>query len=149
MYTQVTLILIFFNVQYLQNVFLSFYKDFSHSMVKITRHIPTGKYKIPPLQQNFIFPHWGEIPSYPLMTHSIQISYCVKSLQILSFSGPYFPVFRLNTEIYGVNFRIKSEYRKIRTRKTPYLDIFHAVSQKQDGHNIYLTMKKKSPPNNS
>ena len=79
------LILIFFNVQYLQNVFLNFYKGLNHSMVKITRHIPTGKCKIPPLQQNFIFPHWGEIPSYPLMTHSIQISHYVKSLQIRSF----------------------------------------------------------------
>ena len=33
------------------------------------------------------------------------------------FSGPYFPVFELNTEICGVNLRIQSEYRKIRTRK--------------------------------
>ena len=33
------------------------------------------------------------------------------------FSGPYFPVFVLNMEIYGVNLRIQSEYRKIRTRK--------------------------------
>ena len=33
------------------------------------------------------------------------------------FSGPYFPVFRLNTEIYSVNLRIQSKYRKIRTRK--------------------------------
>ena len=33
------------------------------------------------------------------------------------FSGPYFPVFRLNTEIYSVNVRIRFEYRKIRTRK--------------------------------
>ena len=33
------------------------------------------------------------------------------------FSGPYFPVFGLNTEIYGVNLRIQSEYRKIRIRK--------------------------------
>ena len=31
-------------------------------------------------------------------------------------SGPYFPVFGLNTEIYGVNLRIQPEYRKIRTR---------------------------------
>ena len=31
-------------------------------------------------------------------------------------SGPYFPVFGLNTEIYGVNLHIQSEYRKIRTR---------------------------------
>ena len=38
---------------------------------------------------------------------------------IRSFSGPYFPAFGLNTEIYGVNLnlRIQSEYRKIRTRK--------------------------------
>ena len=33
------------------------------------------------------------------------------------FSGPYFPVF-------GLNLRIHSEYRKIRTEKTPYLDTF-------------------------
>ena len=33
------------------------------------------------------------------------------------FSGPYFPVFGLNTEIFGVNLRIQSEYRKIWTRK--------------------------------
>ena len=33
------------------------------------------------------------------------------------FSGPYFPLFGLNTEIYGVNLRIKYEYRKMRTRK--------------------------------
>ena len=32
------------------------------------------------------------------------------------FSGPYFPVFGLNTEIYS-NLRIQSEYRKIRIRK--------------------------------
>ena len=33
------------------------------------------------------------------------------------FSGPYFPVFGLNTEIYSVNLRIQSECRKIRTKK--------------------------------
>ena len=31
-------------------------------------------------------------------------------------SGPYFPVFGLNIEIYSVILRIQSEYRKIRTR---------------------------------
>ena len=31
-------------------------------------------------------------------------------------SGSYFSVFGLNTEIYGVNLRIQSEYRKIGTR---------------------------------
>ena len=43
------------------------------------------------------------------------------------FSGLYFPVFGLNTEIYEVNLCIQSKYRKIRTTKTPYLHIFHAV----------------------
>ena len=32
-------------------------------------------------------------------------------------SGPYFPVFGVNTEIYFVNLCIQYEYRKIRTRK--------------------------------
>ena len=31
-------------------------------------------------------------------------------------SGPYFPVFGLNTEIHAVNLRIQPEYRKIRSR---------------------------------
>ena len=45
------------------------------------------------------------------------------------FTGPYFPVFGLNAEIYGVNLRIQSEYGKIRTRKkTPYSDTFHGVT---------------------
>ena len=39
------------------------------------------------------------------------------------FSGPYFPVFGLNTEIGSVNFPIQSQYKKIRTRKNPYLDM--------------------------
>ena len=39
-------------------------------------------------------------------------------------SGPYFPVFRLNTEIYSVNLRIQSEYRKIRTRKKSVFEHF-------------------------
>ena len=33
------------------------------------------------------------------------------------FSGPHFPVFGLNMDIYRVNLCIESEYRKIRTRK--------------------------------
>ena len=33
------------------------------------------------------------------------------------FSGPYFPVFGLNTEIFSVSLRIYSECGKIRTRK--------------------------------
>ena len=34
------------------------------------------------------------------------------------FPGPYFPVFELNTKTYGVNRRLQSKYRKLRTRKS-------------------------------
>ena len=44
----------------------------------------------------------------PYVIHS------VKSVKIRSFSGPYFPVFGLNTEKYG-------------PEKTPYLDTFQAA----------------------
>ena len=56
----------------------------------------------------------------------------MKSVFIQSFSGPYFPLFRLNTEylsvLYGVSLRIKSKCGKIQARKTPNTDTFHAVS---------------------
>ena len=43
-------------------------------------------------------------------------------------SGPYFPVFRLNTENYGVSLRIQSEYRKILTRNNSVFGHFlHSV----------------------
>ena len=51
----------------------------------------------------------------------------VKSVPIRSFSGPYFPVFGLNAERYGVSLRIQSKCGKMRTRKTPNTDTFHAV----------------------
>ena len=44
-----------------------------------------------------------------------------------NFSGPYFPVFGLNAEIYGVNLRIQSKYKKIRTRKNSIFGHFHVV----------------------
>ena len=47
-------------------------------------------------------------------------SHCVKSVQMRSFF-PYFPVFGLNTEIYGVNLRIQSEYGKIQTSRNSVL----------------------------
>ena len=45
------------------------------------------------------------------------------------FSGPYFPVFGLNTEIYSVNLRIQSEYRKIRTKKNSVFGHFLRSAQ--------------------
>ena len=60
---------------------------------------------------------------------------CVKSVRIRSFSGPFFPVFALNTEI-----RIRTEYgdllckspysirmRENTDQKTPNTDTFYAV----------------------
>ena len=43
------------------------------------------------------------------------------------FSGLYFPVFGLGTEIYRVNLRIQFKYGKYRPEKTPYLDTFYKV----------------------
>ena len=53
--------------------------------------------------------------------------HCVKSFQMQSFSGPCFPAFGLNTDIYSVNPRIQSKCGKIPTRKILYLDNFYAV----------------------
>ena len=39
------------------------------------------------------------------------------------FSSPYFSISGLNTEIYRVNLRIQSEYRKIRTTKNSNVDM--------------------------
>ena len=42
-------------------------------------------------------------------------------------SGPYFPVFGLNTEIYSVNLVCNPNTGKYGPEITPYLDTFHAV----------------------
>ena len=44
--------------------------------------------------------------------------------------GPYFPVFGLNTEIYFVNLRIQSEYRKIRIRNNYVFGHFSRSEEK-------------------
>ena len=53
--------------------------------------------------------------------------HCIKCVHIWSFSGLYFLVFGLNTEIYKVNIRIQSKYKKIRTRKTPNAGTFDTL----------------------
>ena len=52
----------------------------------------------------------------------------MKSVRIRGFSGPYVPVFGLNTERYSVSLCIQSECGKIQIRKTLNADTFHAVS---------------------
>ena len=55
--------------------------------------------------------------------------HCVKSVRIRSYSCPYFPVFGLNTERYGVSLRILYQCGKMRTRITSNTDTFHAVKE--------------------
>ena len=58
-------------------------------------------------------------------TFFVKIALCAKKVSKYGvFSGPYFPVFGLNMEIYGVILRIQSEYRKIRTRQNSVLGHF-------------------------
>ena len=67
---------------------------------------------------------------YSQLSSNIIKSYCVKSVHIQSYSGPYFPAFRLNAERYRASLRIQSECGKIRTRITHNTDTFPAVFRK-------------------
>ena len=49
------------------------------------------------------------------------------------FSGPYFPVFRLNTEIYPVNLHFQAEYRKFHARKSLLFNGQHVWIKKEGG----------------
>ena len=65
---------------------------------------------------------------FQYMLESFQSLYhCVKSVRIRSFATLYLHIFGLDTERYGVSLRIHSESGKIRTRKTPNTETFHAV----------------------
>ena len=57
-----------------------------------------------------------------------EINHYVKSVLIWSFSGPYIPTFGLTTERFSASLCIKSKCGKVRTRKIPNTDTFHAVS---------------------
>ena len=66
--------------------------------------------------------------------------HCVKSVRIRTYSGPHFPAFGLNTEIY-LSFRIQSQCVKMRTRITPNMDTFYEVLVKEqeiDGFKRYM-----------
>ena len=53
--------------------------------------------------------------------------------------GPYFPVFGINTDIYSVNLRIQSEYRKIWIRKNCVFGHFsRSVSHEKWRHPLQL-----------
>ena len=60
----------------------------------------------------------------------MEVTAYIKSQLIRSFSSPHFSVFRLNTEIYGVDLKFPYSVRrgKMQDRKTPHPDTFRAVS---------------------
>ena len=60
-------------------------------------------------------PNIGLINSKTTLLHLLMFTLW-KVSKCRVFSGPCFLVFGLNTEIYSVNLRIQSEYRKVRTR---------------------------------
>ena len=76
------------------------------------------------------------------------VKQCVKSVRNRSFSGLYFPAFGLNTERYRVSLRIQSKCGKIRTRKIPETDTFHAVKVSFQETQLYNTHKKKKKKKN-
>ena len=73
----------------------------------------------------------------------MEVRSCVKSVQIRSFSGPYFPTFGLNSERYGVSLRIQSECGKMRKRITPNTDTFYAVCNQNIFRNIVYSEPEK------
>ena len=55
-------------------------------------------------------------------------AHSVEAVCIRGYSGQYFSVFGLNTERYGVSFRVQPECGRIRTKITSNTDTFHAVA---------------------
>ena len=59
------------------------------------------------------------------------------------FSGPYFPVFGLNSEIYGVIFSPNTG--KYGPEKPPYLDIYFPISRSvYEGHEDHLCFNNEA-----
>ena len=63
-----------------------------------------------------------------LISVILVISSCVKSVPIWNFSGPCFSASAPNADRYSVSLGIQPICEKIRTRKTPNTDTFHASS---------------------
>ena len=62
------------------------------------------------------------------VSYAVHVKYhYVKNVCIRSFFSSYFPAFGLNTERYSVFVYIQSLCAKIRTKKIPNTDTFHAV----------------------
>ena len=70
---------------------------------------------------------WKELFRWNHIFHSFWKATAWKESKYRVFSGPYFSIFRLNTEIYGVNLPIQFKHGKILTRKNPILETFCIV----------------------
>ena len=106
----------------------------NHIKSRFVKHLQSGKTLQKQISYFFISsisPFWTVEPPVTQEFEELNISkstvHCVKSVRIRSFSGQYFPAFRLNTERHGASLRIQSKCWKIRTRKTPNMDTFHAL----------------------
>ena len=66
--------------------------------------------------------------------------HCVQSVRIWSCSGPYFPVFGVNTERHSVSLLVQSECGEMRTRITPNTDTFYAVLRTNKNKIITVTL---------
>ena len=64
--------------------------------------------------------------------------HCVKSVPIQSFSGPYFPAFGLNTEIYEYNV---GKYGP-ETRKTQNTDTFHTARKTPIINHLFIVVSR-------
>ena len=82
--------------------------------------------------------YWNQLPNL-LTSWSISVEYTACKLfkcgvlpgpYFLHFSGPYFPVFGPNMEMYSVNLRIQPKFRKIRTRKNSLFGHFSRSDMK-------------------
>ena len=64
-------------------------------------------------EQSTKIPRWPcEFKSKEMQwSKSVCAMYCMKSVYIRSFSGPYFPAFELNSDTQSVKPRIKSEWK--------------------------------------
>ena len=62
---------------------------------------------------------WGETREWKCFYPTVY-----KVSKYWGFSGVYFPVFGLNTEIYSANLHIQTECRKMRTRKNSVFEQF-------------------------
>ena len=82
---------------------------------KITSFITCSKFML----YEVLFLLYISYLCYMFFSYINHIFICITVWKVSKYgviSGPYFPVFGLNTEIYEVNLRIQSKYRKIRPR---------------------------------